>query len=69
MANSRLVRANGGFEDKLCAYSEKRRTNLMFYAADFSYLTQELKSNGVHLSNKYAGIVMLSARPMNHARN
>ena len=39
--------------------------NLKFGLADFVYLIQELRSDCVHLSNKYAKIVMPSARFMN----
>ena len=61
-ANSRLVRAKGGFKEKLGAQDERRRVNLKFCLADFVYLIQELRSHCVRLSNRYAKIVMLSAR-------
>ena len=64
-ANSRLVRATGGFWEKVCAYNERKWVNLKFCLADFVYLIQELRSDCVHLSNKYAKIVMLSARFLN----
>ena len=49
----------------LCAYNERRWVNLKFYLADFVYLIQELRSDCVHLRNKYAKIVMPSARFLN----
>ena len=64
-ANSLLVRAKGGFYEKVCAYSEGRRVNLKFCLADFDYLIQELGSDCVHLSNRYAKVVMPSARFLN----
>ena len=39
-ANSRLVRAKGGFQEKARAYNERRRVNLKLYLADFVYLIQ-----------------------------
>ena len=65
MVNSRLVRAKGGFSEKVCAHNDRRRVNLKFCLADFVYLIQELRSDCVHLSNKYAKIVMPSARFLN----
>ena len=56
-ANFRLVRAMGGYE--------KRRVNLQLCLAVFVYLIQELRSDCVRLSNKYAKIVMLSAQFLN----
>ena len=44
-ANSRLVRAKGGFLE-VCAYNERRRVNLKFCRADFVYLIQ--KRSGGH---------------------
>ena len=67
-ANSRLVRAKGGFLEKVCAYDERRRVNLKFCHADFVYLIQELRSNCVHLSNKYPKIVMPSAPFLNQIK-
>ena len=64
-ANSRLVRAKGGFYEKVCAYNKRRGLNLKFCLADFVYLIQELRSACVHLSNKYAKIVVPSARFLN----
>ena len=40
-ANSRLVQAIGGFQEKLCAYNERRRVNLKSSLADFVYLIQK----------------------------
>ena len=40
-ANSRLVRAKGGFLEKVCTYNEGRRVNLKFRLADFIYLIQK----------------------------
>ena len=40
-ANSRLVRAKGGFLKKVCAYNDRRRVNLKFCLADFVYLIQK----------------------------
>ena len=42
-----------------------RWINLKFCFADFVYLIQELRSDCVRLSNKYAKIVMPSARFLN----
>ena len=39
--------------------------NLKFCLADFVYLIQELRSDCVHLSNKYAKIALPSARFLN----
>ena len=64
-ANSRLVRAKGGFQEKVCAYNGRKRVNLKFCLADFVCLIQELKSDCVHLSNKYAKLVMPCARFLN----
>ena len=66
-ANFRLVRAKGGNLEKVCACNERRRrrVNLKFCLADFVYLIQELRSVCVYLSNKYAKIVMPSARFLN----
>ena len=63
--NSHLVRAKGGFLEKVCASNERRRVNLKFCLADFIYLIQELRNDCVHRSNKYAKIVMPSARFLN----
>ena len=41
MANSPLVRAKGGFLEKLCALDERRRVNLKFCLADFVYVIQK----------------------------
>ena len=49
----------------VCAYNERGRVNLKFCLADFVYLILELRNDCVHLSNKYATIVMLSARFLN----
>ena len=51
---------------KLGAYNKRGRVNLKFGLADFVYLIQEHKSNYLRLSNKYAGVAMSSARPLNH---
>ena len=40
VANSRLVRAKGGFEEKLCAW-EGRRVDQKFYVADFVSVIQK----------------------------
>ena len=39
--------------------------NLKFCLADFVYLIQELRSDCVHLSNKYARIAVPAARLLN----
>ena len=59
------MRAKGGFYEKLCAYNKRRWVNLKFCHADLVYLIQELRSDCVHLSNKYAKIVIPSARFIN----
>ena len=41
MANSRLVRAKGGFSEKLSAYKERRGVNLKFGLANFAYVIQK----------------------------
>ena len=64
-ANSRLVWAKGGFLEKVCAYNDRRRVYLKFNLADFVYLIQELRSDCVHLSNKYAKIATPSSRFLN----
>ena len=65
MANSPLVQATGGFQEKVCAYKERRRIYLKFCLADFVYLIQELRSDCIHMSNEYVKIVMPSARFLN----
>ena len=50
-ANSRLVRAKEGFQEKVCAYNERRRVNLKLCLADFVYLIQELRNDCLYLSN------------------
>ena len=46
----------------------KKKGKSKFSFTDFVYLTQELRSNCLHLSNKYARIVMPSARLLNHVK-
>ena len=49
------------FKERVRAYNERRWVNLKFCLADFVYLIEELRSDCVHLSNKYAKIAMPSA--------
>ena len=49
-----------------CAHNERRRVNIKFCLANFVYLIRELRKNRLHLSNKYAKIVMPSGRLLNH---
>ena len=60
-ANSYLVQAKGGCQEKVCTYNERRWVNLKFCLVDFVYFIQELRSYCVPLSNKYEKIVMPSA--------
>ena len=57
-ANSRLVRAKGAFQEKVCAYNERRRINLKFCLADFVYLMQNPSrahcSSSIFISQMYA---------------
>ena len=41
-SNSQLVQAKDGFQEKSCAYNERRRESLKFSLPDFVYLIQEL---------------------------
>ena len=61
----RLVRAVGGFWEKACACGGGRWMGPGFCLADFVYLVRELRSDCVRLSNKYAKLVMPSARFLN----
>ena len=42
--------------------------NLKFCLADFVYLIQELRSNCLHLNDKYARIVVPSTQLLNHVK-
>ena len=60
-ANSRSVRAKGGFKEKVFAYNERIRVNLKFCLADFVYLIP--KPSRGHYNFAYLLLKMYAVTP------